>query len=86
MMAETYEKDGIIYFKEPYRVNMTEWLENHLDCDVLASEVDFNNCILSVIAYPSSCENNEKLAKVKTAFENSRLLQGMLSEEVDCID
>ena len=85
-MPETYEKDGVIYFKEPYRTNMTEWLESHIDCDVLATDVDFNNCILSVIAYPSCSENNGKLIKLKSAFKNARVLQGMLSEEVDCID
>ena len=85
-MPETYEKDGVIYFKEPYRTNMTEWLESHIDCDVLATDLDFNNCILSVIAYPSSSENNGKLIKLKSAFKNARVLQGMLLEEVDCID
>lgn len=34
-MVETYEKEGVIYFKEPYRTNMTEWTQEHLDFDAL---------------------------------------------------
>ena len=29
-MVETYEKEGIIYFKEPYRTNLWEWLDAHI--------------------------------------------------------
>ena len=33
-MPQTYEKDGIIYFKEPYEVDYADWIFEHLDCDL----------------------------------------------------
>ncbi len=55
-MVETYEKEGTIYFKEPYRTNMTEWTQEHLDFDALVSSVDFDEDIAVVIAYSKDSE------------------------------
>ncbi len=45
-----------IYFKEPYRTNMTEWTQEHLDFDALVSSVDFDEDIAVVIAYSKDSE------------------------------
>ena len=50
-MSDRYESDGIIYFKEPYRADYSTWLAEHLDCDTIISEFDFDNSIVCVICY-----------------------------------
>lgn len=75
-MVETYEKDGIIYFKEPYTTNMTEWTEGHLDFDALVSSVDFDKDTAVVIAYS---KDSEKLKKIRG---NNKILGGLSTKEV----
>ncbi|MDE7267323.1 MAG: hypothetical protein K2N89_07660 [Lachnospiraceae bacterium] len=75
-MLETYEKDGIIYFKEPYSTNMTEWTEGHLDFDTLISSVDFDKDIAVVVAYS---KDTEKLKKIRG---NYQILGGLSTKEV----
>lgn len=79
-MPETYEKDGIIYFKEPCKVNMTKWTEEHLDFDTLVSSVDFENDTAVVIAYSKELS---KLRKIKGSYQ---ILGGLSTKEVNCID
>lgn len=75
-MVETYERDGIIYFKEPYTTNMTEWTEGHLDFDALVSSVDFDKDTAVVIAYS---KDSEKLKKIRG---NNQILGGLSTKEV----
>jgi len=79
-MPETYEKDGIIYSKEPYRTNMTEWTEEYLDFDALISSVDFDKDIAVVAAY---LRDSKKLRKIRG---NYRILGGLTTREVKCVD
>ena len=79
-MPETYEKDGIIYFKEPYRTNKTEWTEAHLDFDALISSVDFNKDIAVVVAY---LKDSKKLREIRG---NYHILGGLTTREVKCVD
>ena len=75
-MPETYEKDGVIYFKEPYRTNMTEWTEEHLDFDTLISSVDFDRDIVVVVAYS---KDYHKLKEIRGHY---RILGGLSTKEV----
>ena len=79
VMVETYEKEGVIYFKEPYRTNMTEWTQEHLDFDALVSSIDFDEDIAVVIAYS---KDSEKLKKIRG---NNKILGGLSTKEVNCI-
>lgn len=79
-MPETYEKDGVIYFKEPYKTNMTEWTEEHLDFDALISSIDFDRDIAVVVAYS---KDSKKLKEIRG---NYRILGGLSTREVNCID
>ena len=78
-MPETYEKDGVIYFKEPYSTNMTEWTEEHLDFDALISSVDFDKDIVVVVAYS---KDYQKLKEIRGDY---RILGGLSTKEVKCI-
>lgn len=82
-MSDRYEIDGIIYFKEPYRADYSTWLAQHLDCDTIISEFDFDNSIVCVICYASSSNFNDDLRAIKMKkYPNYRILQGFSSEEV----
>lgn len=79
-MPETYEKDGIIYFREPYKANMTEWTVEHLDCDALVDNIDYDNDTVLVYAYS---KDYEKIKRVKGKYQ---ILGSLSSQEVNCID
>jgi len=53
----------VIYFKEPYRTNMTEWTEEHLD---------FDEDIVIVVAYSKDYQKLKEIRgnyrKYKFAF------------------
>lgn len=92
-MTEFYEKNGIIYFRTPYKVSCTEWVMSHLDCDslVTAESMDVeDDDIVYVRCYAKSKEYNKQLrfeVLVKELRgEKLRVLGNFSSEEVNCID
>ena len=87
-MFETYEKDGIIYFKEPYRTNLWEWLDSHIGVDTLfiRNRQDLDNNIINVLAYAKVKEYNAKLNEINKSREDTSLFRGICEEEVCSID
>lgn len=86
-MPETYEKNGIIYFKEPYRINFSQWLENHLDCDsVVKSQIQYSP-VGEIICYAKNKEYNIRLQEEYSDMDSDRyaLLRCMSTEEVNSI-
>lgn len=79
-MPETYEKDGIIYFKEPYKANMTEWVGTYLDCDALVDNIDYDSDTVLVYAYSKDYE------RIKRIKGKHQILGSLSSQEVNCID
>lgn len=92
-MAESYEKNGIIYFKTPYKVSCTEWVMSHLDCDSLVTAESLeleDDDIVYVRCYARSKEYNRRLRfevlLKELRDEDLRVLGNFSSEEVNCID
>ena len=87
-MAETYEKDGIIYFKEPYRVDFWDWIDEHIGIDTLfvKNPVELKNDIIYVVAYAKNKIYNAKLSEMNKSREDTTLVRGIPEEEVYSID
>lgn len=86
-MPETYEKNGIIYFREPYKINFSQWLENHLDCDsVVKSQINYSP-IGEIVCYAKNKNYNIQLQEDYAGMylEVYALLRCMSTEEVNSI-
>ncbi|MDE6622678.1 MAG: hypothetical protein K2K74_19740 [Lachnospiraceae bacterium] len=79
-MPETYEKDGVVYFREPYKVSMTEWVCTYLDCDALVDHIDYDSDTVLVYAY------SKDLEKIKAVRGTYQILGSLSSQEVNSID
>lgn len=86
-MNDRYEIDGIIYFKSPFEVDYLDWLAKHLDCDsVIEKETSYSD-VVHVICYARTSDYNKNLRAVKNMkYPDDKILQGLSSEEVNCID
>ncbi len=87
-MAETYEKEGILYFREPFRSDLVEWSDTHLGLNtiILKNSEDFGNRIISVVAVSTDKCYNDALFDVKKGLTGVEILMGIPEEEVNCID
>lgn len=93
-MPETYEKEGIIYFKEPYKTSGSEWVLSHLDCDSLITQTSFDESQDEDVAYIRCYAKNEAyndrlrsyVRPIELKEENLGVLCAFSSLEVNCID
>lgn len=87
-MNETYEKEGIIYFKEPYKANLWEWLDAHIGIDTLfvRNRQALDNNIIYVLAYAKDKAYNAKLSEINKSRQDTSLFRGISEEEVCSID
>lgn len=86
-MPQTYEKDGIIYFKEPYEVDYADWIFEHLDCDCIITEESVHSDMICVLCFAKDENFNSYLRHIqKTKYPNGKIFRGMGAEEVNCID
>lgn len=87
IVPETYEKDGIIYFKEPYLTDYINWIACHLDCDLIAKRTDNKNSeVVEIICYAKSEEYNNKLFQVqKERYPSDMYCRGMSSDNINWI-
>lgn len=86
-MAGTYEKNGIVYFEEPYSIDYSDWAFQHLDCDSIVERQDTYSDTLKVICYAKSSEFNGRLMNLwRTEYANEKLFRGMGASEVNSID
>lgn len=79
-MPETYERDGVIFFKEPYKASMTEWVGTYLDCDAIVDNIDYDRDTIFVYAYSKDYE------KIRNLKGERQILGSLSSQEVNCID
>ena len=79
-MPETYEKDGVIYFREPYRVDATDWVCSCLDCDSIVDEIDDDSDTMLVYAY------SKDYNKLKCIKGDHLIIGSFSSREVNGID
>ena len=87
-MAETYEKEGILYFKEPFQSDLVEWSDDHLGLNtiILKNSEDFGNRIIHVVAVSTDKSYNDALFDVKKTLNGVEILMGVPEEEVNSID
>ena len=87
-MVETYEKEGIVYFKEPYKTNLWEWLDTHIGIDTLfvKNRQALDNNIMYVLAYAKDKTYNAKLSEINKSRQDTSLFRGISEEEVCSID
>lgn len=86
-MSDRYEIDGIIYFEHPFEVDYLEWLSKHLDCDSIITRESSYSDVVHVICYACTSDYNKDLRIVRNKkYPNEKILQGLSSEEVNCID
>lgn len=66
-MAETYEKEGILYFRKPFQSDLVEWNDTHLGLNtiILKNSKDFGNRIIHVVAVSTDKGYNDALFEVK---------------------
>lgn len=86
-MSETYEKDGIIYYREPYKISFNKWLENHLDCDaVVKSQMQYSP-VGEVVCYAKNKNYNTQLQEAYGEMDSDMyaLLRCISTEEVNSI-
>ena len=82
-MPETYEKDGIVFFVEPYKANKIDWIYDHLDCDTVYREDEKYSNTVYIICYAKDSKYNEKLYEVKkNSYQDDILMRGVSSREV----
>ncbi len=87
-MSETYEKDGIIYFKEPFRADFWEWIDEHIGVDTMfiKNPVELEEDIIYVVVYAKDKGNNAKLSEINRSRQDTTLVRGIPEEEVCSID
>ncbi len=86
-MNDKYEKDGIIYFKTPFEVDYSDWLAKHLDCDSIIKRGNNGSDMISIICYASNSYYNKDLRDLRnTLYPNDKIMHGLSSMEVNCID
>ena len=88
IMSETYEKDGIIYFKEPYKTDLWEWLDTHIGVDTLfvQNRQALDNDVIYVLAYAKDKSYNAKLNEINQSRKDTSLFRGISEKEVCAID
>lgn len=86
-MPETFEKNGIIYFKEPYKISFNKWLENHLDCDSVVKNQRQYSPIGEIICYAKNKDYNFQLQAAYSEMDSDMyaLLRCISTEEVNSI-
>ena len=64
-------KDGIAFYEEPYIIDYSQFVSEHLDCDsIIKDDQDYND-IVQVIAFATKEEFNDALKDVlDTKFNN----------------
>lgn len=87
-MSETYEKEGIIYFKEPFKTDFWEWIDEHVGIDTLfvKNPVELEKDIIYVLAYAKDKSYNVKLSEINKSRQDTTLVRGIPEEEVHAID
>lgn len=87
-MGETYEQEGIVYFKEPYRTDFWTWIDGHIGIDTLfvRNRQALDNDIIYVVAYAKDKSFNAKLSEINKNREDTTLVRGIPEEEVCAID
>lgn len=87
-MNETYEQEGIVYFKEPYKTDFWDWIDDHIGVDTLfvKNPVELENDVIYVIAYAKDKMYNAKLSEINKSREDTTLVRGIPEEEIYSID
>lgn len=64
-------KDGIAFYEEPYIIEYSQFVSEHLDCDSIIKDNQDYNDIVQVIAFATKEEFNDTLKDVlDTKFNN----------------
>ena len=82
-------KDGIAFYDTPYKIDLLEFAYDHLDCDSIISENDFESDEAKVIAYATEEKYNAELYDVyDKQYKNNgyRVMRQISSLEVSSID
>ena len=84
---KTTEKNGIIYFAQPFRIDFMEWLYTHLDCDsIIEKQTTYSN-LISVLCFAKSKEFNTRLREVRrNEYPDASVLRGVDAREANSID
>lgn len=86
-MPDSYEVNGIVFFKQPYKVNCMDWVADHLDCDTVVEHTSINNKLIMVLCYAVAKKYNAALEKVRDEkFGKDYIMRGMNSKEVQCVE
>lgn len=83
------EKDGIIYFDTPYKVNGLSFAHKHLDCDAIIIKEPTYSKEMRVVCYASNESYNKALNNLFLSHYKGngyKLLVGISSKEMNCID
>lgn len=86
-MPETYEKNGIIYFKVPYKINFNQWLKSNLDCDSVVKSQRRYSPVGEIVCYAKDKNYNIRLQEEYAGMDSDvyALLRCMSTEEVNSI-
>lgn len=93
-MPDSYEKDGIVFFEKPYRVDALEWDNSHVGLDsIILCREDYDEdkgsgITIYVVCYASSADYNGAVYDLSEVMEynepvvfnrGSRPMTGMIN-------
>lgn len=81
--------NGVAYLEKPYLVDSMDFVFDHLDCDFIAKKFEGGTDKVYVIAFSTGKEHNCDLRKIfhmEGYDKDCIIIQGMDSQEVNCID
>lgn len=84
----THEKEGIVYFNEPYKVNFWEWIDEHIGLDtlIMKNPVKLEKDVIYVIAFAKNKSYNAKLNAINKRSKHTTLIRGIPEEDLSCIE
>ena len=81
------EKDGIIYLINPVKMNYSDWMFDHLDCDTIIQDDPTNSDDITILCYAKNKDFNSYLRQVRNKeFPEDKIMRAFDSREVDGID
>ena len=75
-------ENGIFIFNEPYKVNWSDWVCDHRDCESIILDRPKEDRCIWVVAYAMNKNANDKLNEYRNTLTGVRRLTCLPSEEL----
>lgn len=83
-VEKTYEKDGIIYFENPFVTDDLDWMDSHIGCNAVADRMpEFG--MIAIRAYAKSKAYNDRIMELHQTMPDTEIIIGTAETEVNAI-